>query len=561
MTSFSDAQIHARAWLLDAKFDVALHPQLAKADTDQIFPQRVRQYFDDRAAYLKTTMKGLDLITYSMPTALSSLPNQSVVPVLCIFHGSHLLSERTVQTLFSTVPGLTMLWGALHFGPGEAWPSLNEHALFVPVSFQVCRNWIVRDSARAYTAKGIIIVRGRIKDGFNVKVLVLEERLCRFGLRSRRCCVRPSNFCYSNAGTWHSFRYLLLDKRDCKSANRLTFLECSRTQFRSTGRRGRWFQSLREVTVDNLVRGGCIVLPLTDTTEIRRCCCLHEQHRDISPCTFQALQGICAGARHVRQRTGRAIHLLNNSTLLGGCSREFSGKPCPSAFLDIHSASHTSCDCSTRHCCPPSCRKCIAPISAANIECSTSGDLDKKLGPKNPGSNFKHQRHQGPRFKLQTCSKLGTTKLGSKHVLFSGAPCIWLDVKNTLQLHYNYHTIQGREQAFRVTGVFMGLVPLPVLGPVACCFKFDSYATIDLPNDWHRPGRHHFKLSPRFPGRSLAAALPIRASGGSSNNSVLWVQAVIQSISHWVSLFHIFTLNPVGIPAMCSVGIPAVSKL
>ena len=30
------------------------------------------------------------------------------------------------------------------------------------------------------------------------------------------------------------------------------------------------------------------------------------------------------------------------------------------------------------------------------------------------------------------------------------------------------------------------------------------------------------------------------------------------SISHRVPLFHIFTLNPVGIPAMCSVGIPAV---
>ncbi len=41
-------------------------------------------------------------------------------------------------------------------------------------------------------------------------------------------------------------------------------------------------------------------------------------------------------------------------------------------------------------------------------------------------------------------------------------------------------------------------------------------------------GGIHFKLSPRFPGRSLAAALPIRARGGSSDNSVLWVQAVIQ---------------------------------
>ena len=34
-------------------------------------------------------------------------------------------------------------------------------------------------------------------------------------------------------------------------------------------------------------------------------------------------------------------------------------------------------------------------------------------------------------------------------------------------------------------------------------------------------GGIHFKLSQRFPGRSLAAALPIRARGGSSDNSVL----------------------------------------
>ncbi len=44
----------------------------------------------------------------------------------------------------------------------------------------------------------------------------------------------------------------------------------------------------------------------------------------------------------------------------------------------------------------------------------------------------------------------------------------------------------------------------------------------------------HFKLSPRFPACSLAAALPIRAHGGSSDNSVLWVQAVIQT---WTSNF------------------------
>ena len=131
-------------------------------------------------------------------------------------------------------------------------------------------------------------------------------------------------------------------------------------------------------------------------------------------------------------------------------------------------------------------------------------------------------------------------------------------------------------------------------------------------------GGIHFKLSPRFPGRSLAAALPIRvrARGGrgpatiqhqvqsceckllfrleaASGPRCQWFQVcklalltvtpssrgtrsrqccfekflpLIEvwfhvSISHWVSLFHIFTLNPVGIPAVCSVGIPVVSWL
>jgi hypothetical protein len=64
MTSSSDAQIHAGAWLLGATFDVALHQQLANTDTDQKFPERVRQYLDDHAAFLKNHMKGLDLITY-----------------------------------------------------------------------------------------------------------------------------------------------------------------------------------------------------------------------------------------------------------------------------------------------------------------------------------------------------------------------------------------------------------------------------------------------------------------------------------------------------------------
>ena len=46
------------------------------------------------------------------------------------FHGSHVVSQRTVQGLFYSVDGLTASWGALYFGPVEAWPSLNDHAVY-----------------------------------------------------------------------------------------------------------------------------------------------------------------------------------------------------------------------------------------------------------------------------------------------------------------------------------------------------------------------------------------------------------------------------------------------
>jgi hypothetical protein len=147
------------------------------------------------------------------------------------------------------------------------------------------------------------------------------------------------------------------------------------------------------------------------------------------------------------------------------------------------------------------------------------------------------------------------------------------------------------------------------VGP--CCLLFQVW---QLCHNWlaRRVTGIHFKLSPRFQGHSLAAGLPIRASGGFSDNptssSVLWVHSDLKqqagpgvsdfkvckpavltvtpshrgtrsrqcwfekflplievcfhvNISHCLSLLHIFTLNPVGIPAMCSVGISAVSQL
>ena len=133
-SSATDPQ--ARAWFLTAYFDVAKHTRLANSDTDQIFPEYVRQVFAAREKYLDSRIKGLNLISYSIPTTLSSLRNRGVVPVEAIFHGSHLVSQRTIETIFERIDGLTVYWGALCYGQGQTWSSLNEHAAFI--TFLAC---------------------------------------------------------------------------------------------------------------------------------------------------------------------------------------------------------------------------------------------------------------------------------------------------------------------------------------------------------------------------------------------------------------------------------------
>ena len=105
--SSSATDPRARAWFLTVKFDVAVHTRLTNPDKDQIFPDYVRQVFAAREKYLDSRIKGLQLITYSMPTTLSSLQNQDAVPVDAIFHGSHLVSQRTMETVFDRIEGLT----------------------------------------------------------------------------------------------------------------------------------------------------------------------------------------------------------------------------------------------------------------------------------------------------------------------------------------------------------------------------------------------------------------------------------------------------------------------
>jgi hypothetical protein len=66
-----------------------------------------------------------------MPTTLSSLPNRGVVPGDAIFNAFHLVSQRTLETVFDRIAGLTAYWDALPYEQGEIWPSLNENAAFV----------------------------------------------------------------------------------------------------------------------------------------------------------------------------------------------------------------------------------------------------------------------------------------------------------------------------------------------------------------------------------------------------------------------------------------------
>ena len=128
--SSSAEEPRARAWFLFAQFDVAVHTRLANPDTDQIFPEYVRELLDARKTYRDTRLKGLDLFTYSMPTSLSSLnegQDRGFVDMQGIVHGSHLVSEGAVRGLLGSVQGLTTHWGALYFDQGE---SLNDHAAF-----------------------------------------------------------------------------------------------------------------------------------------------------------------------------------------------------------------------------------------------------------------------------------------------------------------------------------------------------------------------------------------------------------------------------------------------
>ncbi len=62
-----------------------------------------------------------------MPTDLNYPRIRGAVPVIGIFHGTHLVSMETVQGLFSGISGLTARRDALNFGPDQQCLSFHDH--------------------------------------------------------------------------------------------------------------------------------------------------------------------------------------------------------------------------------------------------------------------------------------------------------------------------------------------------------------------------------------------------------------------------------------------------
>ena len=106
-----------------------MHTRLASPDTDQIFPEYVRELLDARKTYWDTRLKGLHLFTYSMPTSLSSLnegQDRGFVNMQGIVHGSHLVSEGAVRGLLGSVEGLTAFKDLISLPAAKILPTHQE---------------------------------------------------------------------------------------------------------------------------------------------------------------------------------------------------------------------------------------------------------------------------------------------------------------------------------------------------------------------------------------------------------------------------------------------------
>ena len=131
MADFADAaRIRARAWLLDAVIAVDSHPHLVNTNSGEISYECVRNIFNSRKTLIEHTWKGLDFISFSIPKNMKNLHPRNAVPMVAILHGTHDISQNTVQAIFYSVKGFSAAWAPLHFGPGEKYRTLEDHAMY-----------------------------------------------------------------------------------------------------------------------------------------------------------------------------------------------------------------------------------------------------------------------------------------------------------------------------------------------------------------------------------------------------------------------------------------------
>ena len=128
-------RIRARAWVLDAVLDVHSHPLLVNPSSDEreISHEYVKKMFESCDSYRANklnTMRGLDLISFSMPKHSSSLLNKSAVPVTVILHGTHEIGLHTVQAMFGRIEGFRSVWTPIDYGPGTMYRAFEDHPMY-----------------------------------------------------------------------------------------------------------------------------------------------------------------------------------------------------------------------------------------------------------------------------------------------------------------------------------------------------------------------------------------------------------------------------------------------
>ena len=86
--------------------------------------------FESCESYLAYTMKGLNLISFSMPKHQSTLMSKAVVPVVAILHGTHEISLHTVQAMFGRIKGFQSMWTPIFYGPGTLYKAFEDHVMY-----------------------------------------------------------------------------------------------------------------------------------------------------------------------------------------------------------------------------------------------------------------------------------------------------------------------------------------------------------------------------------------------------------------------------------------------